>query len=174
MPAQQWWLHEIREGVRHAYVREELRKNPRQDMEGLGAARLDFEGTAFLYRGRAATPEAKAILEEAHESWGSRPTPRELAALAFILAGGPRTQHRLFSAGMRKSPSCPAGCDCVEDQDHLWWQCPKWSAWRARFPEEIQEPGARWRRTTNFGANPSGAGVDSWPKTLRGRGRCWS
>ena len=95
--------------------------------------RVDFEATAMLYRGRAATPAAKAILEEAYEIRGGRPIPRELAALAHILAGGSRTQCRLFSAGVRRSSLCPCGCGREEDQDYLWRERPRWHGCREPF-----------------------------------------
>jgi len=60
-------------------------------------------------------------------------TPYAKGALRGILAGAVPTQKWRCKVGKAASAVCPyCSTGAVEDEEHMWWECPAWSDIRAR------------------------------------------
>eukprot|EP00973_Karenia_brevis_P085922 11916917-Karenia_brevis.AAC.1 len=119
------WQHEVREAIRLLHMRTAASR--RDDMQGIEAG-VDRFATLALLKSKCLSDERKGMLRG-------------------ILCGACWTGHRLASAGQLPSPICPfCDSDAVEDELHIWWQCPAWNHIREQHSIAMMSFGPQWPR----------------------------
>ena len=120
--SEQWWCHEIRDGLRCAEWRIAAARRP--DFLGIGDAGIDRRATmALLHNKKLAR--------------------RDLPRLRRVLCGGTWSRARLHAAGLAESSMCQFCQQSDETVEHLFWHCPAWEHIR------LKEPGLPSRGTTD-------------------------
>eukprot|EP00660_Eupelagonema_oceanica_P019190 gene19190-biopygen18435 len=155
------FLHEVREATRRAVWRaaEAPRRLYHDDFAGI-AEGVDRAATMSLH------------------GW-KKLTGLERGFLRVIVAGGVYTQSRLHEIGKVESPHCPhCSAQLVEDQQHIWWQCPAWQAVRERHPDALAEYDREWPACLRLvGVMPATCYDDAAKSEERGgataRGAAW-
>jgi hypothetical protein len=121
--SEQRWQHEVRDALRHALWAKACSRRP--DMIGFESG-VDRTATTCLLRSRTLS----------HSDGG---------ALRTIVSGAVLTRHRLCRNKLCPDNICQfCQTTAVENEQHLWWECPAWDAIRGEHMQAMLAYSPDW------------------------------